>query len=65
MGPAGLVSVDDSEMMEFSQTRRRRSIPTAPPCSSSAAATSRDAPHMITETAIRGFYRYYREVMEL
>jgi salicylate 5-hydroxylase large subunit len=62
MGPAGLVSVDDSEMMEFSQ----RGVDG----SADAAAVielgghdCHDTPHMITETAIRGFYKYYREVM--
>ncbi len=64
MGPAGLVSVDDSEMMEFSQQGVR--------CSPGSAAVLElggrdcdDAPHMITETAMRGFYKYYREVMGL
>ena len=31
---------------------------------SSAAATSADTDHMVTETLIRGMYRYWREVME-
>jgi len=62
MGPAGFVSVDDSEMMEFSQ----RGVGTSP---NTAAIIElggedvRDEPHMITETAIRGFYKYYRKVM--
>lgn len=64
MGPAGLVSIDDSEMMELSQQGVRAA-------SDGAAVVElggrdyADAPHMITETAIRAFYRYYREVMEL
>jgi salicylate 5-hydroxylase large subunit len=64
MGPAGLVSLDDSEMMEFSQ----RGVADYPDASSVLELGGRDvgdAPHMITETAIRGFYRYYREVMGL
>ena len=62
MGPAGLVSVDDSEMMEFSQ----RGVAHSPDAAAVLELGGRDcddAPHMITETAIRGFYKYYREVM--
>jgi salicylate 5-hydroxylase large subunit len=64
MGPAGLVSVDDSEMMEFQQ----RGVAAAAGGTAVLELGGRDvqdAPHMITETAIRGFYRYYREVMGL
>jgi salicylate 5-hydroxylase large subunit len=64
MGPAGLVSIDDSEMMELSQHGV-----TASPDSAAIVELGghdcEDAPHMITETAIRAFYRYYREVMGL
>ena len=62
MGPAGLVSVDDTEAMEM--------------CQRSLGAPGRDAAllemggrecrnedHMVTETAIRGFYQYYRQIM--
>jgi salicylate 5-hydroxylase large subunit len=62
MGPAGLVSVDDSEMMELQQRgvgEYREGAAVVELGGSDVA----DAPHMITETAIRGFYRYYREVM--
>ena len=62
MGPAGFVSVDDSEMMEFSQ-RGVRHAPDAAAVLELGGRECADAPHMITETAIRGFYRYYREVM--
>jgi salicylate 5-hydroxylase large subunit len=64
MGPAGLVSIDDSEMMELSQ----HGVSAAPDAAAVVELGGRDcddAPHMITETAIRAFYRYYREVMEL
>jgi hypothetical protein len=59
---AGLVSVDDSEMMELQQRgvgEYREGAAVVELGGSDVA----DAPHMITETAIRGFYRYYREVM--
>jgi salicylate 5-hydroxylase large subunit len=62
MGPAGLVSVDDSEMMEFSQAGVAHS-PDATAVIELGGRDCHDEPHMITETAIRGFYRYYREVM--
>jgi salicylate 5-hydroxylase large subunit len=64
MGPAGLVSVDDSEMMEFSQ-RGVSSDPRAAAVVELGGRDVADTPHMITEAAVRGFYRYYREVMDL
>ena len=64
MGPAGLVSLDDSEMMEFSQHGVAAS-PDGATVLELGGHDVADAPHMITETAIRGFYRYYRTVMEL
>jgi salicylate 5-hydroxylase large subunit len=62
MGPAGLVSVDDSEMMEFSQ-RGVAHVPDAAAVIELGGRDCGDEPHMITETAIRGFYKYYRDVM--
>lgn len=64
MGPAGLVSVDDSEMMEFSQ-HGVAGYPDSAAVLELGGRDVEDTPHMITETAIRGFYRYYREVMGL
>ena len=64
MGPAGLVSVDDSEMMEFSQSGVAQ-YPEDAAVLELGGRDVADAPHMITESAIRGFYRYYREVMGL
>ncbi len=63
-GPAGLVSVDDSEMMEFSHGGVAQ-YPDAAAVLELGGRDVRDAPHMVTETAIRGFYQYYREVMGL
>jgi salicylate 5-hydroxylase large subunit len=64
MGPAGFVSLDDSEVMELAQ----RGIH----CDETGAAVvemggrgTEDHDHIVTETAIRAFYSYYREVMEL
>ncbi len=64
MGPAGLVSVDDSEMMELSQ----RGVAPNPDGAGVVELGGRDcasANHMVTESAVRGFYRHYREVMGL
>jgi salicylate 5-hydroxylase large subunit len=64
MGPAGLVSVDDSEMMELGQ----RGVGSNPEGAAVVELGGRDcdsANHMVTESAVRGFYRHYREVMGL
>ena len=63
-GPSGYVSVDDSEVMEFSGAGVR-------PNGGNAAVLELDGrspkpppeKHMVTEAAIRGFYHHYRDVM--
>jgi salicylate 5-hydroxylase large subunit len=65
MGPAGLVSVDDGEMMEASQGGVGAYPDAGAAVLELGGRTVDDAPHMITETAIRAFYRHYREVMDL
>jgi len=66
-GPAGLVSVDDSEVLAMAQRGFRMA-------EESGAALVRmgtggrenlNEGHMATESAIRGLYQYYREVMDL
>jgi salicylate 5-hydroxylase large subunit len=62
MGPAGLVSADDSEVMKLSQDG------IAPYAEATGVIEMggrdiEDTEHMVTEVAIRAFYRYYREVM--
>jgi len=64
MGPSGLVSIDDSEMMEFSQ-RGVAGDPEGAAVVELGGRGTEDTSHMVTETAVRAFYRYYREVMEL
>jgi len=62
-GPAGFVSADDGEVIEFSQ----RGFEQKPFHRSVAELGGRDAgdtEHMVTETLIRGMYRYWRSVME-
>jgi salicylate 5-hydroxylase large subunit len=65
MGPAGFVSVDDSEVMAFTQ----RGIEAAADASGIIEMDGRgwnaEELHAITESEIRAFYAYYRQVMEL
>jgi len=63
-GPSGYISVDDSEVMEFSGAGVR-----ANPGRVALAELDGKSPwptkerHMVTESAIRGFYHHYRNVM--
>jgi salicylate 5-hydroxylase large subunit len=63
-GPAGFVSADDGEVIEFSQ----QGFESKPFHRTLAELGGREVdehtPHMVTETLIRGMYRYWREVME-
>ena len=62
-GPAGFVSADDGEVIEFSQ----QSFESKPFHRTLAELGGREVgntDHMVTETLIRGMYRYWREVME-
>ena len=62
-GPAGFVSADDGEVIEFSQ-RGFESKPAHRALAELGGRDVDDADHMVTETLIRGMYRYWREVME-
>ncbi len=64
MGPAGLVSVDDSEAMLLSQAGIDGNDDALCIAEMGGRAVQ-DEPHMVTETAIRGLYQYYRRVMDL
>jgi len=64
MGPAGLVSIDDGEVMALSQN----GIDASPDTSAfveMGGTDVGDTDHMVTETAIRAFYERYRAVMGL
>jgi salicylate 5-hydroxylase large subunit len=64
MGPAGFVSIDDSEVMDLAQ----RGIRAAGDGAALALMGGRgveDQDHIVTEVAIRAFYTHYRRVMEL
>ncbi len=62
MGPSGLVTIDDAEAVELCQ----RGLEAKAGESAFVEMGGRechDADHMVTETALRSFYNYYREVM--
>jgi len=62
-GPAGFVSADDGEVIEWSQ----EGFETKPAHRTLAELGGRevgDTDHMVTETLIRGMYEYWRKVME-
>ncbi len=63
-GPAGFVSADDGEVIEFSQTGFE-SKPFHRTLAELGGRDVGDTDHMVTETLIRGMYQYWREVMEL
>jgi salicylate 5-hydroxylase large subunit len=62
-GPAGFVSADDGEVIEFSQ-QAFESKPAHRAVAELGGRDVGDTEHMVTETLIRGMYRYWREVME-
>ena len=62
-GPAGFVSADDGEVIEFSQ----QGFEQKPSHRTLVELGGRDVAetdHMVTETLIRGMYEYWRKVME-
>lgn len=62
-GPAGFVSADDGEVIEFSQ-QGFESKPFHRALAELGGHGVGDTEHMVTETLIRGMYRYWRQVME-
>ncbi len=64
MGPAGLVSIDDSEVMDIAQ-RGIEADPSGAAVLEMGGRGVDDQDHIVTESAIRAFYGYYRRVMEL
>lgn len=65
MGPAGYVSMDDSEVMKFAQ----QGVGPYPEAAGVMEMGGRDwreeEPHAVTEFPIRAFYDHYRKVMDL
>ena len=62
-GPAGFVSADDGEVIELSQQGFEQK-PFHRTLAELGGTDVGDSDHMVTETLIRGMYRYWREVME-
>ena len=62
-GPAGFVSADDGEVIEFSQ-QGFESKPFHRALAELGGREVGDTEHMVTETLIRGMYRYWRDVIE-
>jgi salicylate 5-hydroxylase large subunit len=62
MGPAGFVSLDDSEAMLISQWGVA-DHPNETMLLEMGGRGVESTPHMVTEGAIRGFYKYYADVM--
>jgi len=64
MGPSGLVSIDDSEVMRLAQLGAEVD-PDAEAFVEMGGRDTERADHIVTESAIRAFYAYYRQVMDL
>jgi salicylate 5-hydroxylase large subunit len=62
-GPAGFVSADDGEVIEFSQSGFEQK-PWHRSVAELGGKTAENTDHMVTETLIRGMYAYWRRVME-
>lgn len=63
-GPAGFVSADDGEVIEFSQQGFHQR-PDHATVVEMGGREVENTDHMVTETLIRGMYRYWRKVMEV
>lgn len=63
-GPAGFVSADDGEVIEWSQEGFEQ-FPSSHTVLEMGGHEIGNTDHMVTETLIRGMYAYWRKVMEL
>jgi salicylate 5-hydroxylase large subunit len=63
-GPAGYVSADDGEVIEFSQRGFTQSETNATVCEMDGTGSG-GTDHNVTETLIRSMYAYYRDVMDV
>ena len=64
-GPAGFVSADDGEVIEFSQDGFKQGGDNESTLCELGGTGTEEAEHMVTETLIRGMYAYWRKVMGL
>ena len=65
MGPSGFVSIDDSEVMAFTQQGVKEAADSSGIIEMDGRGWKAEELHAITESEIRAFYEYYRDVMEL
>jgi salicylate 5-hydroxylase large subunit len=61
-GPAGYVSLEDGEVIEFSQ-QAHRAYTDGESLAELGGYGTEPTEHMVTETLIRSMYKYYREAM--
>jgi salicylate 5-hydroxylase large subunit len=64
MGPSGLVSIDDTEVIQLTQRGTEFST-SVQGFVELGGLGSENTDHHITESSVRAFHKYYREVMEL
>jgi salicylate 5-hydroxylase large subunit len=64
-GPAGLVSADDSEVVAMAQNGFAKAAEGSSTIMEMGGRDIKSEDNMATESAIRGMYHYYREVMGL
>ena len=64
-GPAGFVSADDGEVIEFSQSGFKQAGDDGSTLCELGGTGTEPAEHMVTETLIRSMYAYWRKVMKL
>jgi anthranilate 1,2-dioxygenase large subunit len=62
VGPSGLVSIDDSEILKQCQAAAD-GYPGRSAVLEMGGRDAEDTDHMVSETLIRGFYQYYRDAM--
>jgi salicylate 5-hydroxylase large subunit len=65
MGPAGFVSIDDSEVLAFVQQGAHQAPEASGVIEMDGADWQAETPHAVTEGEIRAMYEHYRQVMEL
>ena len=63
-GPAGFVSADDGEVIEFSQQGFAQGPKDASTLCALDGEHIGETPHMVTESLIRAMYAYWRKVMQ-
>ena len=64
-GPAGFVSADDGEVIEFSQAGFEQAGDAGSTLCELGGTGTEGTEHMVTETLIRSMYAYWRKVMSL